>query len=191
MEHRSRGSSGARPLLFAVERRQGVRGALLHSVPGRAIVVGLAVTLLVWLVGLVLGAIPAFLTVVDTLAGLAAAAGLTYFLLTLLAPAGRRLLWRVRRKLILSYIFIGFVPALLIVAFFLLSGFLLFSNVSSYLVQSRLHAVGERAQVLAASAALEIRRGGGRDAAAILTRRLADDMTMILLKVDDVEEAVA
>ena len=32
----------------------------------------------------------------------------------------RRLLWRVRRKLIMSYIFIGFVPAILIVAFFLL-----------------------------------------------------------------------
>ena len=34
----------------------------------------------------------------------------------------RRLLWRVRRKLIISYIFIGFVPAILIVAFFLLGG---------------------------------------------------------------------
>ena len=36
----------------------------------------------------------------------------------------RRLLWRVRRKLILSYIFIGVVPALLIVGFFLLGGVL-------------------------------------------------------------------
>ena len=36
--------------------------------------------------------------------------------------AKRRLLWRVRRKLILSYIFVGLVPGLLIIAFFLLAG---------------------------------------------------------------------
>ena len=39
-----------------------------------------------------------------------------------MAVAKRRLLWRVRRKLIISYIFIGFIPAMLIVAFFLLGG---------------------------------------------------------------------
>ncbi len=63
------------------------------------------------------------------------------------ALAQRRLLWRVRRKLIISYIFIGFVPAILMVAFFLLGGVLLFSNFSSYLVQTRLRALAERARV--------------------------------------------
>ena len=86
MVHRSRGSSGARPLSSAVERRASVEGALLYSVPGPAIVVGLAIKLPVWLVRLVLGAVPAFLTVVDRLAGLAVAAGLTYFLFTHLGP---------------------------------------------------------------------------------------------------------
>jgi hypothetical protein len=49
-------------------------------------------------------------------------------------------LWRVRRKLTLSYIFIGFVPILLIAVFFLLCGLLLFFNVSSHSVQSRVNA---------------------------------------------------
>jgi len=49
-------------------------------------------------------------------------------------------LWRVRRKLTLSYVFIGFVPVLLLASFFLLCGLLLFFNVSSYLVQSRVNA---------------------------------------------------
>ncbi len=71
---------------------------------------------------------PAFLGVVDVVAGIAVVAGTAYFVFRLLVLAKRRLLWRVRRKLILSYIFIGFVPALLIVAFFLLCGFLLFYN---------------------------------------------------------------
>ena len=174
MEDRPPGSPGARALPPGIERRAGVRGALLHSLPGRAIVVGLVVKLLVWLAGLALGAVPAFLAVVDTVAGLAVSVGLSYFLYQLLALAKRRLLWRVRRKLILSYIFIGFVPALLIVAFFLLCGFLLFYNFSSYLVQSRLRAAGERARFLAESTAFEIQRDGGRDVAGILARRRAE-----------------
>ena len=68
----------------------------------------------------------------------------------------RRLLWRVRRKLIISYIFIGFIPAILIVAFFLLGGFLLFSNFSSYLVQTRLRELSERALAIADATALEM-----------------------------------
>ena len=75
----------------------------------------------------------------------------------------RRLLWRVRRKLILSYIFIGFVPALLIVAFFLLGGLLLFSNFSSYLVQTRLRALTDAGALPRADgAARDAARDGGR-----------------------------
>jgi serine phosphatase RsbU (regulator of sigma subunit) len=155
------------------DRREGVRGALLHTLPGRAIVIGLAVKLVVFLVGAAAGGVPAFFAVVDTMAGLAAAAGLVYFAFRLLIVAKRRLLWRVRRTLILSYIFIGFVPALLLVAFSLLCGFLLFYNFSSYLVQSRLRALGEQTRFLAQSTALEIQRDSGQGVAGILARRRA------------------
>ena len=60
--------------------------------------------------------------------------------------------------------FLGFIPAALIVSFFLLSGFLLFYNFGSYLVQSRLRAIGDQARFLAQSTVLEIQRGAGRDA---------------------------
>ncbi len=73
----------------------------------------------------------------------------------------RRLLWRVRRKLTLSYVFIGFVPALLIIAFFLLCGLLLLFNVSSYLVQSRLRAVVDEARFLAQTAVLDVQDAPG------------------------------
>ena len=65
-------------------------------------------------------------------------------------------LWRVRRKLTLSYIFIGFVPILLIVAFFLLCGLLLFFNVSSYLVQSRVSALVDETRFLAEATTIEL-----------------------------------
>jgi serine phosphatase RsbU (regulator of sigma subunit) len=55
------------------------------------------------------------------------------------------MLWRVRRKLTLSYIFIGFVPALLIITFFLLIGLLLINNVSAYLVSSGLRDLQQEA----------------------------------------------
>jgi len=148
-----------------------MRQYLLHTLPGRAIIIGAAIKLLVWLVRGISGSVPAFLGVVDTVAGLAIAAGAAYFTFRLIVLAQRRLLWRVRRKLILSYIFVGFVPALLIVAFFLLCGFLLFYNFSSYLVQSRLRTLGDRARFIAQSTALEIQRAGGRDVAGILARR--------------------
>ena len=151
--------------------RSGVQHALFGTLPGRAIVIGIAIRLGVYAVGAALGHVPLFLSVVDTVASIGLAIGAAYFAYKLILLGKRRLLWRVRRKLILSYVFIGFIPAALIVSFFLLSGFLLFYNFSSYLVQSRLSAIADQARFLAQSTALEIQRGGARDAAAIITRR--------------------
>ena len=151
----------------------------LGTLPGRAIVVGVAVRLFVFLAGRA-GIASAFLDVVDTVAGLAIVAGIIYFLVTLFLLAKRRLLWRVRRKLILSYFFMGFVPVILIGVFFVLCGLLLFFNFSSYLVQSRLQALKDRAQFTATSVAIGIQRASGTGAsdsatvAGILGRRQSE-----------------
>ena len=150
-----------------------MKHALLRTLPGRAIVIGVAIKLLVFLVRAAVGSVPAFLGVADTVAGIAIIAGGAYFLLQLLVLAKRRLLWRVRRKLILSYIFIGFVPTILIVAFFLLCGLLLFFNFSSYLVQTELRALEDRATFLATGTAQEIQRGGGQDLSRIIAQKQA------------------
>src|SRR5215467_4477254 len=154
--------------------RSGVQHALFGTLPGRAIVIGIAIRLGVYAVGAAMGSVPAFLGVIDTVASIGLAVGAAYFAYKLILLGKRRLLWRVRRKLILSYVFIGFIPVALIASFFLLGGFLLFYNFSSYLVQSRLSAIGDQARFLAQSTALEIQRGGGRDADAIITRREAN-----------------
>src|SRR5262245_3865836 len=150
-----------------------MKHALLRTLAGRAIVIGLAVKLLAFLWRFWLGAEPAFVEVAETVAGLAAALGAVYFLFRLALAARRGLLWRVRRKLILSYVFIGFVPATLLVAFFVLCGLLLFFNFSSYLVQSEFRALADQIRFLAAGAALEIQRSGGRDVEDVLKRKLA------------------
>ena len=68
----------------------------------------------------------------------------------------RRLLWRVRRKLILSYIFIGVVPSLLIIVFFLFCSAVLFMGVAAYLFKSGYDKVVDDVKVVAQAAALEI-----------------------------------
>jgi serine phosphatase RsbU (regulator of sigma subunit) len=114
------------------------------------------------------------LSVLATLGGFALLAGASVLFYRLLVIVTRRVLWRVRRKLTLSYIFIGLVPAALIVIFFLLCGLLVFFNVSSYLVQSRLAALSDQARFLADTAALELQRAAGTPAFAdTLHRRQA------------------
>jgi len=56
-------------------RRQGVRHALLHTLPGRAIVIGLAARSLVYGIQLAHGSVPAFFAIVDTVASAALALG--------------------------------------------------------------------------------------------------------------------
>jgi sigma-B regulation protein RsbU (phosphoserine phosphatase) len=159
-----------RPHSTAQQRSRGVLRALTGTWEGRAVVGGAAVKGAVWFLEAVFGADKA-LTSIDTLASIAVAAGAIWFFVRAIAIARRRLLWRVRRKLVLSYIFIGLIPALLIVAFFLLSGMLLFSNFSSYLLQTRLRELSAVAVASAETTALEIRLANGRPANGILSRR--------------------
>jgi len=50
----------------------------------------------------------------------------------------RSLLWRIRSKLLVSYLFIAVVPLVLLTAFFVLAGFLGLSLVASYMVSSQI-----------------------------------------------------
>ena len=81
-----------------------------------------------------------------------------YFVWRLFLLMKRRLLWRVRRKLILSYIFIGVVPALLIIAFFILGAWVISINVSAYLFRDGYDDIVSYAGLAANAAAI-----GGRD----------------------------
>jgi hypothetical protein len=97
--------------------------------PGRAVLIGGLVKLTA--IALSRGVGDSFLIdVVGTAGTLALLIGLAYFIGQLIGLAKRQLLWRVRRKLILSYVFVGLVPALLIITFCLLCGLLLFGTVS-------------------------------------------------------------
>src|SRR5687768_7163522 len=96
------------------EPHRSARDVLIKSWPGRLFIVAAATKFVAGLFRLA-GEPPAFIQVLSSIATLGLAISFVYFLARLFLIIKRRLLWRVRRKLILSYIFIGVVPALLIV----------------------------------------------------------------------------
>jgi phosphoserine phosphatase RsbU/P len=157
-----------RPGADGLPERHSVADLLLRTLPGRALLVGAAIRLLASVAQLLVGR-AALLDAIGTVGTLALLTGVAIFTARLIALARRRLLWRVRRKLILSFIFVGVVPALLIIVFFALCGLLLFSSISSYVVQTRLRGLSEQAQFLAQTTAMEL----SRVTAADLPERLA------------------
>ncbi|MCC6990774.1 MAG: HAMP domain-containing protein, partial [Acidobacteria bacterium] len=141
--------------------------------PGRLLLVGLALKILETLATAITGEPrPALVDAVDVTGTLLLILGGAYVAGRGLGWMRRRLLWRVRRKLILSYIFVGLVPSLLIVVFFLLAGLLLFRNVASYLVQTRLDAHAEQARFLAQTALLDLQRAATAEAVRDTLERL-------------------
>jgi sigma-B regulation protein RsbU (phosphoserine phosphatase) len=133
------------------------RDLLLNSWPGRLFIIAAALKVIIALVRLV-SEVPAFLRVTSTAATVALAFSVLFFLTRLVFLVQRRLLWRVRRKLILSYIFIGVVPSLLILGFFLLSTAFAAGTVGAYLFRDGYDDVSRQVQLLAEAAVAEVSR---------------------------------
>ena len=147
---------------------QSTRDLILRSWPGRLLIVAVGIKLITALLRLA-GELPAFLQVLSTIASIALAIVLIYYMTRLFVLLKRQLLWRVRRKLILSYIFIGVVPALLIVGFFLLAATLISWNVAAYLFKDGYEDIVRGAGAVADGAAAEITRAP-RDISGTVTR---------------------
>ena len=93
-----------------------------------------------------------------------------YFLFILLAWLQRLLLWRIRRKLILSYLLIGLIPVVLIVSLFLLAGTLTVLSVSSFMVKLSLDDLAREATAVATAAAGELSGQPSAGVEAVLAR---------------------
>jgi sigma-B regulation protein RsbU (phosphoserine phosphatase) len=96
------------------------------------------------------------LAVLNVLSDVALVAGAAVLAWRLFIDLRRVVLWRVRRKLTLSYIFIGFIPALLIIVFVLITGVLLLNSVSAFVIHNRVAAIEREAESLAQVAAAEV-----------------------------------
>ena len=156
-------------------RWRGVRNWLLRTFPGRALMLGVIIKAITYPLKAV-STLPSALEAIDMVGSLALLFAGAYGLTRLAVWAKRRLLWRVRRKLILSYVFVGVVPALLVITFFLLAGLILAFNVSSYLVQSRIRNLTDQARFLAETVQLEVQRTTSAEALADTLERRQSSM---------------
>jgi sigma-B regulation protein RsbU (phosphoserine phosphatase) len=138
-------------------------GALAAKAVHAALTAGLGPAVWLEVIGLVISA--------------ALLVALIWGLVRLLAYARRRFLWRVRRKLILSYVFIGFVPLLLIIAFFLIAALLTAFQLSAYLVKRGVDDMVDDVTVVAQTAAAELTRSPGTAVEDILERKRAHAAT--------------
>jgi hypothetical protein len=151
-------------------RQDGLRHALLRTLPGRAIVIGLAVKIVVYAQHAIPGELPVFNSLVDTLASKLQAAGGGVFKIPGVALAQRRLLWRVRRKLFISTSSSGSSRRCCWWRS-RCSARCCCSRTSLMLVQARLRTLADRADSIAKTTALEIQRAGSRDMEGIVAQR--------------------
>jgi sigma-B regulation protein RsbU (phosphoserine phosphatase) len=151
------------------------RTLVLRTLAGRAFLAAAAAKLVLAVAG-AFTTLPPVLSFLDAIATVVLLGILLLFILRFARAARRRLLWRVRQKLILSYIFIGVVPALLIGVFFIVGGFVLFQNLSSYLFKDGYDDLLDNVQLMASTTSAELSRAPRMDAAAaaMLERRLSN-----------------
>src|SRR5262245_13743995 len=157
-------------------RLHAIRAWLTRTFIGRAVLLGVSIKLVAFLIAAVAGhsrGLDAF----DSLGDISLVVAAVVLGYRVYLDTKRRLLWRVRRKLILSYIFIGVVPALLIISFFLVAGILFLFNVSSFMLQNRFDALAAETRFLADKAALELGHAQTADAVRVALNRSQAEAT--------------
>lgn len=113
---------------------------------------------------------PVGASLIEVITNLVVAAAVGSIAFILLVRSLRHLLWRVRRKLILSYILTGLLPIVLIGILFLVAGTLASLAFSSYMVTLSIDDLVREARAVAAAAAGELEAAGGGPPAAVLAR---------------------
>jgi sigma-B regulation protein RsbU (phosphoserine phosphatase) len=133
------------------------RAFILHSWPGR-LFLGASALKLVIAIWRRLASVPSAIQIISSLATVALIVSVVSLGWGVFVRVRRQLLWRVRRKLILSYIFIGVVPAALIIVFCLIGAGMLSINIGAYLFKDGYDDVMRNAGLIADAAVGDIGR---------------------------------
>lgn len=126
-----------------------------RTLPGRLLLLSAGSLAVLWLVQQV-APLPAPVEAFRKVVSLATRLSLLWLAGLLIARQRRRFLWRVRRKLVLSYVFLGFVPVVLIALFVLAGGFILHANIAGYLFREGIDDLIDHVGVTATTSAAEI-----------------------------------
>jgi len=110
-------------------------GTLRDSLPGRLLLLSGGLLVALTLAGLLVE-LPALVQTFRRVLAVALVVATVWMVILVIVRERRRLLWRVRRKLVLSYVFLGVVPVVLMAAFALAGGVVVYNNVAAYLFRA-------------------------------------------------------
>ncbi len=139
-----------------------------RTLPGRLFILSSAL-LLVLFVATRFVELPLLVDLFRKVTRLAWIASVVWLAVLAVARNRRRFLWRVRQKLILSYVFLGFVPVLLLAALGFVGGLVLYMNVAGYMFHEGFGDISDDVAQAAEASAAEVGRAPA-DAASALTR---------------------
>jgi sigma-B regulation protein RsbU (phosphoserine phosphatase) len=130
---------------------------LLRTLPGRLFLLSSGL-LLALVITQQFVALPPLIEIFRKVVSLAFIASGLWLAVVAIARNRRRLLWRVRRKLILSYVFLGLFPVALVVVFALFVAVLFYTNVAAYMFHEGFSDLVDNVQQFAETSAIEIGR---------------------------------
>jgi serine phosphatase RsbU (regulator of sigma subunit) len=146
--------------------------SLRHTLPGRLLLLTSGLLLITVGAELIV-TLPPFLELFRKVVSLAWLVGFGWIAALAITRNRRAFLWRVRRKLLISYVFLGVVPVVLVVAFALALGVLLYVTVTSYVFLEGYGDTIENLHQIAETSAIEIGRTPAA-AASGLERKVAN-----------------
>ena len=131
--------------------------SLVRTLPGRLFVLSSAILLLV-VIARQFVEIPEIVETFRKVVRFAWFVSLIWLAVLGVSRHSGRFLWRVRQKLILSYVFLGFIPVLLVVSLTLVGGLVAYLNVAGYMFHEGFRDIADDVQQIAESTAAEIDR---------------------------------
>ena len=148
------------------------RVSYFRTLPGRLFILTSIVIVILFIVAR-FTTLPLFVEILGKVVRLGWIVSAVLLLVRGFAQNRRRLLWRVRQKLILSYLFIGLVPVLLILGLALVGGWIMYTNIVGYMFHEGFDDVRNSVTQSAETAATELGRNPA-EAANAMARRYAN-----------------
>jgi sigma-B regulation protein RsbU (phosphoserine phosphatase) len=133
---------------------------LVHTLPGRLFLLSSALLLIVLAVQYVIELPPLAVVFRRVVSAAFILSGIWLGVLVLVRQLPR-VLWRVRRKLILSYVFVGVVPVLLVAVFVFVGGWVFYTDIAAYMFLEGLTNLQDDVQQIVETSAGELGRTPG------------------------------
>jgi sigma-B regulation protein RsbU (phosphoserine phosphatase) len=146
-----------------------------RTLAGRVLLLSLALLVVFWIAE-ALATLPVLLEIVHRVVSVAFVGSSAWVVVSAVVRNRRKLLWRVRRKLVASYVLLGVIPVALVFLFALAGGIVLYNNVAAYVFHEGVADLADQVDQAAVTAAAEVSRDPA-SVRGVLDRKIASFRT--------------